>query len=445
MQERRTIAGYIECVAEQVRWKRARQVVTAELAQHLEDQRAAFASEGREDAEAERLAVEEMGDPVAVGAELDRIHRPRPQWSLISLVILIALTGTALRVWLSLNWGSDYLNIDPAKAVTGFLAGCGALIGGYFLDCSRLGRHAGKVYAGTLAAGVLAALFSPGVQGVWRYGRYAALFLYPVGYAFWVYFCRRRGWTGLIFALAGLIPPAMLCILAPSLVGLGVLLVTGAVLLGCAAWGDWFGVGRGWTALAAALCAAALVGAAVVALGTGRMDAALHPERDPSGMGYAATVIRGALAESRMIGGAESDLDYERTVPGHDADAILTTVVYKLGWLPFFAVVIAFAAVAILIVYRCMRQRDGLGRAVVLAVLVTLCVQAAVSTLWCLGYTVAGAEFPYFGGAAGTVLGMGITGLALSAFRGESLDSAPGAPMLRAPKYRVRIVVERNE
>lgn len=146
-----------------------------------------------------------------------------------------------------------------------------------------------------------------------------------------------------------------------------------------------------------------------------------------------------------MIGGAESDLDYERTVPGHDADAILTTVVYKLGWLPFFAVVIAFAAVAILIVYRCMRQRDGLGRAVVLAVLVTLCVQAAVSTLWCLGYTVAGAEFPYFGGAAGTVLGMGITGLALSAFRGESLDSAPGAPMLRAPKYRVRIVVERNE
>lgn len=237
MQERRTIAGYIECVAEQVRWKRARQVVTAELAQHLEDQRAAFASEGREDAEAERLAVEEMGDPVAVGAELDRIHRPRPQWSLISLVILIALTGTALRVWLSLNWGSDYLNIDPAKAVTGFLAGCGALIGGYFLDCSRLGRHAGKVYAGTLAAGVLAALFSPGVQGVWRYGRYAALFLYPVGYAFWVYFCRRRGWTGLIFALAGLIPPAMLCILAPSLVGLGVLLVTGAVLLGCAAWG----------------------------------------------------------------------------------------------------------------------------------------------------------------------------------------------------------------
>ena len=68
-----TIQGYIEAVEEQIRWRRARPVVSLELRRHLEDQRDAFAAEGLENAE--RLAVEEMGDPVSVGTELDRLHQ----------------------------------------------------------------------------------------------------------------------------------------------------------------------------------------------------------------------------------------------------------------------------------------------------------------------------------------------------------------------------------
>ena len=60
MQEHKTIQSFLDVVAEQIRWKRARPVVTAELERHLEDQRDAFAEEGLENAE--ELAVEEMGD-----------------------------------------------------------------------------------------------------------------------------------------------------------------------------------------------------------------------------------------------------------------------------------------------------------------------------------------------------------------------------------------------
>lgn len=77
MPEPDCIRAYLETAGKQIRWERARRVVIPELCQHLEDQRDAFAAQGRE--EAERLAVEEMGDPVSVGAELDRIHRPNPQ------------------------------------------------------------------------------------------------------------------------------------------------------------------------------------------------------------------------------------------------------------------------------------------------------------------------------------------------------------------------------
>ena len=57
MPERKTIQEYLEIVEEQIRWKRARPVVSLELQRHLEDQRDAFAEAGTVPEEAERLAV----------------------------------------------------------------------------------------------------------------------------------------------------------------------------------------------------------------------------------------------------------------------------------------------------------------------------------------------------------------------------------------------------
>ena len=128
MPEHDTIQAYLETAGEQIRWGRARQVVIPELRQHLEDQRDAFLAEGREDAE--RLAVEEMGDPVSVGAELDRIHRPKPQWGLLALTVAFALAGAVLRVWLTADWAELYQDIDPLRTALAFLLGCGALAAG---------------------------------------------------------------------------------------------------------------------------------------------------------------------------------------------------------------------------------------------------------------------------------------------------------------------------
>ena len=112
MQEHKTIQEYLETAAAQIRWKRARSVVMPELRRHLEDQRDAFAAEGHEDAEG--LAVEEMGDPVTVGTELDSIHRPRPQWGLLALTMLLALCGALLQIWLTASWSYCYKDADPA-------------------------------------------------------------------------------------------------------------------------------------------------------------------------------------------------------------------------------------------------------------------------------------------------------------------------------------------
>ncbi|HIQ60974.1 MAG TPA: hypothetical protein IAD31_05205 [Candidatus Enterenecus faecium] len=163
MWQGKTIDGYLEAVAEQIKWRRARPVVTQELRQHLEDQRDAFAAEGQEDPE--QLAVEEMGDPVAIGAQLDGLHRPRPQWGLLMGTILLALLGTVLQLWLTSTWENPNLDLDPFRTAAIFVLGCGALLLGYFLDDARLARHGRIVYVGALVAGVVAVALSPRIHG----------------------------------------------------------------------------------------------------------------------------------------------------------------------------------------------------------------------------------------------------------------------------------------
>ncbi len=135
--------------------------------------------------------MEEMGDLVSVGAELDRIHRPKPQWGLLALTVAFALAGAVLRVWLTADWAELYQNIDPLRTALAFLLGCGALAARYFLELSFLGHYARAIYVGALAVTALAWRISPQV-GAWP--------SMPAGWRricsrWWNWGMRTKSWT----------------------------------------------------------------------------------------------------------------------------------------------------------------------------------------------------------------------------------------------------------
>ena len=236
-----TIETYLETVEAQIRWKRARPVVLRELRTHLEDQRADFLAEGKDETEAERLAVTEMGDPAAVGAELDRLHRPKPQRGMLGITLILLLTGCWLRMWLTQSGAAWGLAIDPVRCALTAAVGGAALAGMYLVDVSRLLARAKEVYVGAVLLGCLSLWLSPDVNNVSYYTRYVALF-YPVVYALWLYACRGEGRRHLLSAAAGGVPLALICLAAPFTQGLLLLGVTG----GCCCWrrSGWAGTER---------------------------------------------------------------------------------------------------------------------------------------------------------------------------------------------------------
>ena len=316
-----------------------------ELRTHLEDQRDEFLAEGMSEGEAERLAAAEMGDPVSVGAELDRLHRPRPQWGLLALTLALLLTGSFLRYALTRAGAPWYDDLDPLRCALSAGIGAAALLGAYFLDLARLLRWAKWVYIGAAAAGVLCLVFSPRVNSASYFTRYVVL-LYPVTYAFWLYACRGKGWLGLLAAVAGGIPLTVICGAAPFVQGMLQLLVIGCSLLLLAVGMDWFAVPRRQGTAAVGGAAAAMAGAVAWAIfgrgyGLERLQVILHPESEPLGRGYTGVMIRRVLGASRMLGEGSlvtettplqgKALPVERMLPEWNHDFLPATLVYKLG------------------------------------------------------------------------------------------------------------------
>ena len=432
-----TIREYLDTVQEQIRWKRARPVVVRELEQHLTDQRDAFLEEGNPLETAERLAVEEMGDPVTVGTELDRVHRPKPQWGLLAATLILALLGGILRVWLTASGADMYENISLFRTAVALALGTACLLGAYFLDYTWLTRHAVGVYIGALVLGVLSLWLSPLRNHASYFTRYVVL-LYPTVYAVWFYHCRCKGWTGIFLAILGGVPLVMIGCLAPYTLGILLLRVTGFVLLLAAAGTDWFGVGRGKTVAAVLGIAAAIAGSMVWQVWKNgwyqeRLLMFLHPELDPLGSGYQAMSVRKALSVSQWVGmGNWSEIGsmfpFERSVPDWTLDFLPTTVIYKLGWLPFLLLVLAVAGLLLWLLWKCLRQRNQAGRLVALSVVVPLALQTVFSVMQNLGYILFSASMPLVTGNLPTVVTMGLIGLALSVFREEPIarENSPG-------------------
>lgn len=453
-----TIQAYLKAVEEQIRWRRAQGVVSLELRRHLEDQRDAFAAEDREDAE--RLAVEEMGDPVSVGTELDRLHRPRPQWGLLGLTIALACVGAFLRVWLTRN--EDFDAVSPVMTVLALVLGTAALLGAYFLDFTSLARYVRGIYAGALAAGLLSWWLLPNVNLVAYYTRYIIL-LYPVVYALWLYSCRGSTWRHFVLAVAGGIPLAVICLLAPFMFGLLILLVSGLVLLLCAIRMGWFGPGR-WKFAGTALALAAGIPALFLGLGYGegvaiRVRLALHPELDPLGGGYWGWMAKmcmqnvpfirrdghdsfGIASIGRVYGGLfrgeQSYVEFSM-----DKEFLPLKLLMRWGWLAYFLLMAAIAALLVWLLVRCLRQRQQLGRLTALAVVLSLGLETLFSAALNLGFVLFSSHLPLVVGNLHTVLDMALIGLALSVFRGSSIlrDELPEKKQRFAFPWRVKVLI----
>ena len=138
---REALEEYLEAVGAEIRWRRARRPLLRELSDHIADQAAEFQTQGLEEGPALERAVAEMGDPAAVGRDLERLHRPQNRWGLALGVLLLLLAGLLLQ-----HLAARFLQDSEAdyyfrRQGFGVLLSVGVLAGLWFSDCTLLLRR----------------------------------------------------------------------------------------------------------------------------------------------------------------------------------------------------------------------------------------------------------------------------------------------------------------
>ena len=111
---------YLKELTKQLHYAPVRKVVSQEYIDHIEDETEYQISKGMDPDEAESYAVEQMGDPVEVGKQLDEIHRPKNIRIPLSGIIFIVAVCAVFSYFMQ----KDYYEVlseligEPKSAVT---------------------------------------------------------------------------------------------------------------------------------------------------------------------------------------------------------------------------------------------------------------------------------------------------------------------------------------
>ena len=415
---REQLNEYLEAVGAQIRWRRARRPLLRELSDHIADQAAAFEAEGQSPGEALAAAVAEMGEPEAVGRELDRLHRPRSCWRLALTVAVLLGVGLALQLLAYQIIGDEPSVYYFRRQALGLALAAGVLVCLWFSDYTLLLRRKRMPIAAMAALCILPPLFAIFCTHVDYHltpYQFFSAFLYPylllpIPFAALVATMRGSGpsrvfFCGLAASLLSVIPLWFLSPPACLVSGASMLIVLlSAILLG------WFRGKRRWNALAA------LGPALTAALGMGyqlarsdyaqmRMAAFWNPALDPFGYGWWYAHLRAG------------EVTY--TSP----DLLLAEVSQGLGRWVFWAAAAGIILLAALLLRRIFRLRSRTGKLTALAALCPLLFQAVISWLYNLGWWPSGAlSLPFLSyGVTFLLVDAALAGVLLSVFRMDAL------------------------
>ena len=89
---------YIAELCKQIRFGRVHLFVAEEMKAHLIDGRDAYIAEGFDVETATEKSITDAGDAVLLGAEFDRVHRPKAQWAMFLWVAGFLLLGLLVNI-----------------------------------------------------------------------------------------------------------------------------------------------------------------------------------------------------------------------------------------------------------------------------------------------------------------------------------------------------------
>ncbi|WP_341518385.1 FtsW/RodA/SpoVE family cell cycle protein [Bacillus paramobilis] len=125
---------FVSEVTNHIKSKEAKDLVATELNFHLKQAKNMWIEKGLSEEVAEDKAVEQMGSPVKLGQELNKLHKPKVDWFLIGL--LVAAMGLGFLPVVAFEYMNDLLMDKVISVVLGIATALGMML----IDYRKLER-----------------------------------------------------------------------------------------------------------------------------------------------------------------------------------------------------------------------------------------------------------------------------------------------------------------
>ncbi len=418
------IQKYCEDVCSQIRWAKAKPYVSKEIENHICDQRDYYMVAGDEEEIATIKAIEQMGDPISIGEDLDKTHKPKPQYLMMVLFDILMIAGVYLNQYLSV------INPETDFSVALYLVTIAIFQICYLVDFTILGKFPKSIYFGGVLFGIYLTMLSPNINAldIFNFGFNCLYLLFPLFYALFIYAMRNKGFKGIIFCGLAFLPIVQILGLQGTISGIFFCALISLIVLCYAICKGWFGVDKKG-GLAIVLTPTLLISGLFIRSFTNgfrghRLIAFIDPNAYKNSGGYLYYNLRENLNGATLFGqgvlppSVEMNSEWWSDFLLRD-NFNLAYFINQFGIYTLILVVLIFGILCVLGVRKALKEQSMLGTLIALTIILAFSIQALFYVLGNIGY---GMYFSFslpfiFGSNEALIINSALMGFMLSIFR----------------------------
>lgn len=405
------ITDFLDDVCSHIKYKEIHNEIREELTEHILET-------------AENIGIEQavlrMGNSLEIGENLNKQHKPKTEWSIIGLIVIItAISGIAMYASSNLQ---GYSSIDFTKYLVFDAIGILVMLGVYFFDYTKLKNFSLPIYCMAMiliGISLISGDYVDGraflrIAGITLSTEYA-IALFVISFAGFVEKYHGQGFYAIIkLGVLGIFS-FIAMITVPNVSGMVVMAITYAVLVLVAVVRNYFG-GSKKSQLMSLFSFGGIVSLFCV------FSIVKVPYRVSLNTGYQQVMADRWLAVSQWFGKTNTVMrgyGFENSMPAITTDYVLINIILTLGWVVGIVLISAITLFIIRMFMTSKKIKNDYGFYLSLSACIVLSAQFIISIL--LNFNLiplTGMSMPFVSyGGTGYVVNMALVGIVLAVWR----------------------------
>lgn len=379
---------FIQKVCEQIRFKAAHKGIKQELEAHIAESTEHYIVQGLDEKTAVAKAIQCMGDPVEIGVDLNKVHKPQTEWSIITSIILLTILGVGTMFSIGgLPFGDS--NVFGKRQIVYSVIGLVLLVGMYLFDYAKLYKYSKVIFTSGIVLTAITVLFGTSensllflrVGGITSRTVSICNFMFMVAIIAELTKCKGSGIVGFLRIVLLCSISLMALVFNPNFSLLFIMLIVYALILTVAVVKKHFDNEQRWVYLSV------LYGIIFISL-LGAIPHIVSINDGAQFVEHSANIARKYLEKSQWIGksGFLDEYGWMSLPENYWVDYFLTIIIANFGWLAGCGVMLLFIILFGTMIFRSLSVKSNFGCYITIGSTIYLMINFTINILISMGY-----------------------------------------------------------